>query len=215
MRIRNVKNAKELLQKSDYYIDTPEDNLNRWKSVFKNDFPIMLEIGMGKGDFIIGMAKLHPELNFIGVESEESVLVRAVQKLENADLKNVFVINRNALNLNEVFDHEIDTIYLNFSDPWPKTRHHKRRLTYKTFLEVYDKLFKSEAKIIMKTDNDGLFEDSIVYLSSYGYTLDKITLDLWKTEEENIRTEYEIKFGGKGLKIKRLVAHKNISRQKR
>ena len=210
MRLRNVKNATNILGSSKYYISNESYPKGNWKDVFANDRPIMLEIGMGKGEFLIGMAKSHPEYNFIGVEKYESVLVRAVQKLDLLKLDNVKVINIDALDLSLVFDHEIDSIYLNFSDPWPKKKHHKRRLTYETFLKVYDKLFIGFSKIIMKTDNDGLFEGSIVSLSQYGYVFDEIILDLWNSQKENIMTEYEKKFGQKGFKIKYLYAHKNI-----
>jgi tRNA (guanine-N7-)-methyltransferase len=157
------------------------------------------------------MAKKYPGINFIGVEKYESVLVRAVQKLDKEALDNVLVISYDAINLGEIFDKEIDTIYLNFSDPWPKKRHYKRRLTYRNFLEVYDKLFEGDAKIILKTDNDGLFESSLVELNNYGYTFKEVHLDLWKTDIDNIKTEYEEKFGNKGFTIKYLSAYKNNS----
>lgn len=212
MRIRNVKNASNLLKASKYYIDKPEVYKDGWNKVFKNDSPLMVEIGCGKGDFLIGMATLHPEWNFIGIEAYESVLLRATEKLENRELTNIRVICRNAENLNEYLGEEVDTIYLNFSDPWPKTRHHKRRLTYETFLKKYDEVFIDEAKIQFKTDNDSLFEDSLCYLNNYGYTFDKISLDLWATELENVLTEYEMKFSSLGYKIKYLKAHKTLKR---
>lgn len=210
MRLRNVKNAKEILNNSDYYINSTKYPKGIWNNLFKNDNPIMLEIGMGKGDFLIGMAKKYPEYNFIGVEKYESVLAKAIEKLDALELDNVKVIQIDAKELDTALDHEINTIYLNFSDPWPKTRHHKRRLTHETFLQVYDKIFKSDARIVMKTDNDSLFEDSLVNLSTYGYILDEVILDLWACKKDNIRTEYEIKFGSKGFKIKYLSAHKKI-----
>lgn len=210
MRLRNVKNADEILSSSQYFIRRPASLKGNWKSVFKNDNPIMLEIGMGKGDFIVGMAKLHPNWNFIGVEKYESVLVRGVQKLDIEKLENVRVINYDALGLEKVLSKEIDTIYLNFSDPWPKKRHYKRRLTYKDFLSVYDKIFENNAHIIMKTDNDSLFESTLVSLNNYGYTFDEVILDLWSQERENVKTEYEIKFSNKGFKIKYIEAHKNL-----
>lgn len=210
MRLRNVKNASDILNSSKYYVFSDAYPKANWNSLFGNNKPIMLEIGMGKGDFLIGMAKLHPEYNFIGIEKYESVLVRAVQKLDDLSLDNIKVINADAISLIQIFDHEIDTIYLNFSDPWPKKKHHKRRLTHEAFLRVYDELFKGIPKIIMKTDNDGLFEGSLVSLSQYGYILDEVILDLWNSKKENIMTEYETKFGGLGFKIKYLSAHKNI-----
>ncbi len=208
MRLRNVKNAKDILENYKYFISDVCSNKNEWSLKFGNKNPIMLEIGMGKGDFIIGMAKAHPEWNFIGIEKYESVLVRAVEKLEKEDITNVRVMAVDAKNLEEYFGNEIDTIYLNFSDPWPKKRHFKRRLTYKDFLKTYDGIFKSGARIILKTDNDSFFESSLISLNNYGYVFDLVILDLWSTERENVKTEYEIKFASKGFKIKYLEAHK-------
>ncbi len=209
MRLRNVKNACEILASSFYFVKEPESMRGNWNEVFGNDNPIMLEIGMGKGDFLIGMAALHPDWNFIGIEKYESVLVRGVQKLDELELKNVRVINVDAIKISDYFSKEIDTIYLNFSDPWPKKRHYKRRLTYKDFLIEYDKTFKENPKIEMKTDNDSLFESTLVNLNNYGYLFDEVILDLWSTEKPNIKTEYEIKFANKGFKIKYLRVHKN------
>ena len=184
MRLRNVKNAKDILENYKYFISDVCSNKNEWSLKFGNKNPIMLEIGMGKGDFIIGMAKAHPEWNFIGIEKYESVLVRAVEKLEKEDITNVRVMAVDAKNLEEYFGNEIDTIYLNFSDPWPKKRHFKRRLTYKDFLKTYDGIFKSGARIILKTDNDSFFESSLISLNNYGYVFDLVILDLWSTERE-------------------------------
>ncbi len=209
MRLRNVKDATKILENSKYFKLCPEELKGNWHEAFGNDNPIMLEIGMGKGDFLLGMAMEHPEWNFIGVEKYESILVRGVQKLDKVDLPNVRVIGIDAIFLDKIFDQEIDTIYLNFSDPWPKKRHFKRRLTYKDFLQVYDKIFKGDARIIMKSDNDTLFESTLISLNNYGYILDEVILDLWSREDKkNIKTEYEIKFSNKGFKIKYLEAHK-------
>lgn len=208
MRLRNIKNANEILEKSKYYLKTPEEYKGRFSELFKNNNNIMLEIGMGKGDFLIGMAEKYPNLNFIGVEKYESVLARALQKLEGKDLTNLYIISYDAIKIDEVLDNEIDTIYLNFSDPWPKNRHYKRRLTYRDFLKIYDKCFQGDCHIVLKTDNDGLFESSLVELSNFGYTFNKISLDLWNSGLDNIMTEYENKFGNKGFKIKYLDAYK-------
>ena len=210
MRLRNVKNADKILEDSHYYVKEPDKYKGNWHNLFNNTNPIHLEIGMGKGDFIIEMAKLHPEINFIGVEKYESVLVRAVQKLDNHKLNNVKVINVDALYLEEIFDREIVNIYLNFSDPWPKKRHYKRRLTYENFLKVYDKLFEKNAVLTIKTDNDIFFESTLISLNNYGYVFDEVSLDLWSQEIESPKTEYEIKFSNKGFKIKYLKAHKNL-----
>ena len=208
MRQRNVKNKVEIINSSKYIIKEPEKIKGNWQNVFKNDNPLYIEIGMGKGDFIIEMAKTYPNINFIGIEKYESVLVRAVQKLEKEKLKNIKLISYDAINLNDIIDKEITNIYLNFSDPWPKKRHFKRRLTYIDYLKVYDKLFVKDANIILKSDNDIFFESSLISLNNYGYIFDEIYLDLWETDVFSPKTEYEIKFSSKGYKIKYLKAHK-------
>lgn len=208
MRLRNIKNAEEILSNSKYLIK-PKGKLSK-KDIFKNNNPLHLEIGMGKGDFIIEMAKNYPKINFIGIEKYESVIARALQKLDNLDLPNVRVICMDASNLEDVFSKEVDEIYLNFSDPWPKNRHFKRRLTYEDYLKVYDKLFKKNASLTIKTDNDKFFESTLVSLNNYGYKFEKVSLDLWNEEIFSPKTEYEKKFGNKGFKIKYLKAYKNL-----
>lgn len=210
MRMRNVKNADKILLDSKYYVK--ESDINNIK--FDNDNEVInLEIGMGKGDFLINLAKLNPNINYIGIERCESVLVRAVQKLDEEELNNIKVICIDAINVGKYINKKIDTLYLNFSDPWPKKRHAKRRLTYKTFLEEYDKIFKRSPKIIMKTDNDLLFESTLINLNNYGYIFDEVYLDLWKENIFNIRTEYETKFGNMGFKIKYIKAHKEVEKK--
>lgn len=208
MRLRNIKNKNELIEKCEYLIEDASVLKNNWQEEFGNNNPIHLEIGMGKGAFLLGMAKKYPNINFIGVERYTGVLARAINKINKEEIKNLRVINIDAIKLNEVFDHEIDTIYLNFSDPWPKKRHAKRRLTSEDFLRVYDNLFKGDNLIIQKTDNVGLFESSIVSLSTYGYRIEDISLDLANTDKENIMTEYEEKFVKLGVKINYLYATK-------
>ena len=209
MRLRNVKNAREIVDNSSFVVHNPEEYKGKYnKEVFNNDNPIHLEIGMGKGNFIIDKAIKNPNINFIGVERYESVVCRALEKLEDKKLSNVKIICMDAKELDEVFDKEISTIYLNFSDPWPKKRHAKRRLTSHEFLPVYDLIFKEEKVIVQKTDNVGLFESSIVSLSTYGYTLEDISLDLASTGMENSLTEYEAKFMSQGIKINYLKARK-------
>ena len=209
MRLRNVKNAREIVDNSSFVVHNPEEYKGKYNSeVFKNNNPIHLEIGMGKGNFIIDKATKNPDINFIGVERYESVLCRALEKLEDKQLPNVRIICVDAINLGDIFDKEIDTIYLNFSDPWPKKRHAKRRLTSHVFLPVYDKVFRDEKVIIQKTDNVGLFESSLVSLSTYGYTIEEISLDLASTGMENSLTEYEAKFMSQGIKINYLKARK-------
>ncbi|MBQ6686911.1 MAG: tRNA (guanosine(46)-N7)-methyltransferase TrmB [Bacilli bacterium] len=208
MRLRNIKNKNELIENCEYLIEDASILKNNWQEEFGNNNPIHLEIGMGKGSFLLGMAKKYPNINFIGVERYTGVLARAINKINKEEITNLRVINIDAIKLNEVFDHEIDTIYLNFSDPWPKKRHAKRRLTSEDFLRVYDNLFKGDNLIIQKTDNVGLFESSIVSLSTYGYKIEDISLDLANTDKENVMTEYEEKFVNLGVKINYLYATK-------
>ena len=208
MRLRNVKNAKEIVNNSNYVINNPEEYIGNYKKIFNNNNPISIEIGMGKGNFIIGMAEKYPNINFIGIEKYESVMVRAIEKLNNINLPNLKLIRMDAKDIDKVFNKEIDTIYLNFSDPWPKTRHAKRRLTSPYFLELYDKIFIFTPHIIQKTDNILLFASSIETLSNYGYTFDKVSLDLKNTDIDNVTTEYEEKFMNMGVKINYLNAYK-------
>lgn len=201
MRLRNVKNAGEIVNNSAYIIKDEKSKKGSYKDIFANDNPIHIEIGMGKGDFIIGMAEKYPDINFIGIEKYESVMVRAIQKLEDLNIPNLKLIRMDASEIDEVFDHEIDTIYLNFSDPWPKARHAKRRLTSPSFLDAYEKVFSGNPHIIQKTDNIGLFGYSLSSLSQNGYTLEEVSLDLASTEIPNVCTEYEKKFMALGTKI--------------
>lgn len=207
MRLKNVRNASEIINSSSYVIKEPQNYMKKWNKLFNNDNPIDIEIGMGKGDFIIEMAKRHPNINYIGIEMFDSVIVRAVQKLEDETIDNLKLIRMDANLINDIFYKEINTIYLNFSDPWPKNRHEKRRLTSSYFLKKYDDIFKGEKKIFQKTDNIGLFAYSVESLSCYGYTLKNVTMDL-KDLEDNVMTEYEKKFVSKNVKICRLEAYK-------
>lgn len=204
MRIRNVGNAKEILE-SCLFCYLSWKNIS--KPIFDNQNPIHIEIGMGKGQFLLGMAKTYPNINFIGIERYDSIIARAIEKIGEG-LPNLCIIRMDAKNLKELFTHEIDTIYLNFSDPWPKKRHAKRRLTSTDFLEIYDHISKDTPKIIMKTDNDNLFESSIQSLNSYGYLFDELYLDITNSDLFNIETEYEQKFKKKGNPIHYLRAHK-------
>ena len=210
MRLKNVKGADKVIEASKYIILKPEDYKGKWKEVFNNSNPIHIEIGMGKGDFIIGMAKAHPNINFIGIEMYDSVIVKAVNKLENEEINNIRLIRMDARLIEDVFDKEIDLIYLNFSDPWPKNRNAKRRLTHERFLNRYENIFKGKKTIFMKTDNIDLFSFSIESLSEYGYKLKNVSLDLHNSDfEGNIMTEYEKKFSSKGVRINRLEAYKD------
>lgn len=192
MRLRNIKNADEIVNNSKYVINEIDEN------TFKNNNPIYLEIGMGKGDFIINNAIRNPNTNYIGIEKYKSVLVKAVQKLEDKEIDNLKIICMDAKEIN-VLNTKIDLLYLNFSDPWPKKRHALRRLTSPIYLEKYENIFKNKKHIIMKTDNRKLFEYSIKSFTDYGYKIEDICLDLYKENiEDNIPTEYEKKFRDKG-----------------
>ena len=208
MRIRNIKNADEIIKDNKYIIENPERYKGHYQELFNNNNEIHLEIGMGKGDFIISKALNNPDINFIGLEKYTSIVARAVKKLEDLDLPNLKIINGDALNLNNIFEKEISTIYLNFSDPWPKARHSKRRLTSDTFLNIYDDVFKNKCVILQKTDNTNLFESSIISLTNYGYKIEDMSLDLWSTDKFYKETEYERKFKNKGIKINYLKATK-------
>lgn len=204
MRLRNVRGAFEKLEESTRVIKNPEEYKGKWKELFKNDNPIHIEIGMGKGQFLINHSQLNPNINYIGFEKFTVVLAKALKKIEKEDLPNLQVVRMDVEALEEIFvENEIDCIYLNFSDPWPKEKHEKRRLTHKGFLEKYDYILKTGSHIILKTDNDNLFSYSVNEMSSYGYKLEVITNDLYNSEYQNgnIQTEYEEKFVEEGKNI--------------
>lgn len=202
VRLRNVKNAKEQIESSSYILLDPKKYCGKFKELFGNNNPIYIEIGMGKGQFIINNALKYTNINFIGIEKYDSVIVRAIQKIGDNCIPNLKLIRMDALEINDVFDKEIDRIYLNFSDPWPKDRHEHRRLTSTKFLRIYDLIFKDKKNIVMKTDNRKLFEFSIKSFNNYGYTIENISLDLYKDEHgDNIPTEYEDRFVSRGQVI--------------
>ena len=211
LRLRNVKNKKELIDNSEYIIKNEKEYKGKWNEIFKNNNKIYIEIGSGKGDFLIENAKRYKDINFIGIEKYDSVIARFTEKLIDTDIPNLKLIRMDAKEIDEVFDKEIDKIYLNFSDPWPKKRHSKRRLTSTCFLEKYDKIFKDVKEIEMKTDNISLFEFSLETLSNYGYVFKKVSLDLVNSDVlNNIMTEYEKKFVKNGIKINYLIAKKTV-----
>ncbi|WP_010651421.1 tRNA (guanosine(46)-N7)-methyltransferase TrmB [Oceanobacillus massiliensis] len=194
-----------LLENNHIVIPNAKENKGKWQSVFKKNQPIHIEVGTGKGQYLVGMAKQHPDINFIGIEVAKSIIVSAAQKVVDAEVDNLLLLNENAADLREMFaENEIATIYLNFSDPWPKNRHEKRRLTYRTFLEQYKEVLDPEGKVIFKTDNRGLFEYSLVSFSEFGMLLEEVNLDLHAIEDPlNVMTEYEEKFAAKGQVIYR------------
>ncbi|WP_062109685.1 tRNA (guanosine(46)-N7)-methyltransferase TrmB [Bacillus niameyensis] len=206
MRVRHKPWARERIeQHPQYVIPNPESYIGKWNNLFENDNPIHIEVGTGKGRFITEMARVHPNINYIGIELAESVIVSALDKLIEADLPNVKLLNTNGEDLRNFFaKNDVQRVYLNFSDPWPKNRHEKRRLTYKTFLKIYEDILIDGGEIHFKTDNRGLFEYSLVSFSEYGMLLKGVWLDLHKSEfEGNIMTEYEEKFSAKGQPIYR------------
>ena len=197
MRLKHIKDADKIINKSAYIIENPEEYKGKWNKLFNNENNIEIEIGTGKGKFIIEKAIQNPNINFIGIEKYDSPLVSAVKKLEELDINNLRLICYDALNIENIFDREISKIYLNFSDPWPKKRHTKRRLTSNRFLEKYDLIFKDTKRIEMKTDNDDLFEYSCESLTNYGYKI----IEKDTNHISDITTEYEDKFRNIGKNI--------------
>ena len=211
MRLRNIRGSREVVAANDYVVNEPEKQKGRWKSLFGNDHPLHIEIGMGKGRFIMEMAERNPQINNIGIEKYSSVLLRALEKSKETELSNLYFIRFDAEYLSDIFDKdELDRIYLNFSDPWPKDRHAKRRLTSKEFLSKYNQCLKREGEIIFKTDNRVLFDFSVEEAGIAGWELREVTYDLHHSEyvEGNIMTEYEERFSAMGNPIHRLVAYR-------
>ena len=209
MRVRNRKGATELLEAHpQYVILNPADAKGRWQEIFGNDHPIHVEVGSGKGAFVSGMAKANPEINYIGIDIQKSVLSYALDKVLATDVPNIKLLWVDGSDLTDYFEEgEIDRLYLNFSDPWPKKRHEKRRLTYQSFLATYQQILPENGEIHFKTDNRGLFEYSLVSFSQYGMKLKGVWLDLHASDfEENVLTEYEQKFANKGQVIYRVEA---------
>ena len=210
MRLKNVPGARDVIAESSLVVHEPEKQKGNWQQVFGNDHPVHIEIGMGKGRFICEMAKTHPDINYIGKYS--SVLLRAIQKMEEEPLPNLLFIRMDAENIDEVFGlDEVDRIYLNFSDPWPKDRHAKRRLPSKEFLARYDRFLKKDGVLEFKTDNRGLFDFAVEELPQAGWKLVKITYDLHHDEEMmqgNVMTEYEQKFSSMGNPIYKYIINR-------
>ena len=209
MRLKNVPGAREVIADSEFVVLYPEQQKGNWAALFGNDDPVHIEIGMGKGKFLTGMARAHPDVNYIGIEKYSSVLLRAVQKQEELRLPNLRLIRMDAEEITEVFaPGEVDRIYLNFSDPWPKDRHAKRRLTSGTFLARYQKILTRTGRLEFKTDNRSLFEFSLESVEENGWRLIASTNDLHHSElkEGNIMTEYEERFSAMGNPIYKLIA---------
>ena len=210
MRPHKKKNCAQRFEAcGDIVIKDLKETGNCSEELFGNSKPLRIEIGCGKGDFIVGTAQNEPDVNFLAVEKVGDVLVMAAEKVKNAELTNVRVCCIDATELSEIFpEGSIDRIYLNFSDPWPKARHAKRRLTYKTFLEIYKKILKPDGAIFFKTDNRPLFDFSLEEMKEFGMRLEKVTYDLHNSEymEGNVMTEYERRFSGMGVPINRVEA---------
>lgn len=209
MRLRNVKGAREEMLVNRFVVQQPAQYKGKWKEFFGNENPIYIEVGMGKGKFITTNAQQNPDINYIGIEKYSSVLIRAIEKQEQLELPNLFFLREDAERLEEFFDEEeIARVYLNFSDPWPKDRHAKRRLTSVQFLKRYKAILAKDAHVEFKTDNRPLFDFSLEQVSEAGWQLVMHTFDLHNSEfvEGNIMTEYEERFSGMGNPICKLIA---------
>ena len=194
MRLKRVKNADELVLESPYVIRGGQDYIGKWSSLFNNDNRLEIEIGMGKGDFIISKALENPNINYIGIEKYSSVLLMATKKLKDKKIPNLRLLWLDAEGINEVFSREVDLIYLNFSDPWPKKRHAKRRLTHKNFLDKYSLIVKDNIEIMQKTDNDDLFAFSKESFIDNGFIIIEENTDYGTNVSNTCKTEYEKKF---------------------
>lgn len=210
MRLRNVPGARDVMDANEYVYTEPEGMAGTWSQVFGNSNPIHIEIGMGKGRFITTLAGMNPDINYVGIEKYSSVLLRAVEKQDELCLPNLRFIRMDAENITSVFGkEEVDRIYLNFSDPWPKDRHAKRRLTSRQFFARYDEILKSNGRVEFKTDNRPLFDFSVEEVNEAGWKLSVCTYDLHNDEklmEGNVMTEYEERFSSQGNPICKLVA---------
>ena len=210
MRLRNVPGARDVMDANEYVYTEPEGMAGTWSQIFGNNNPVHIEIGMGKGRFITTLASMNPDINYVGIEKYSSVLLRAVEKQDELCLPNLRFIRMDAENITSVFGkEEVDRIYLNFSDPWPKDRHAKRRLTSRQFFARYDEILKSTGRVEFKTDNRPLFDFSVEEANEAGWKLSVCTYDLHNDEklvEGNVMTEYEERFSSQGNPICKLVA---------
>ena len=193
MRYNVVKNANKIIDSSSYLIKNPESYKGKWKDVFSNNNPICLELGMGRGSFIIEMAKKHPNINYIGLELDSSQTATAINNIKNQNISNLRMICADARNIINYFGKEIDTIYLTFSEPWPRKQDAKKRFSDESYLRLYDRIFKRNKHIILKTDNKILFASALESFSNYWYTFEKVSLDLHNDERkiENVMTDFE------------------------
>lgn len=209
MRLRNISGSREVIADSEYVVHEPQKYKGKWKEIFGNDHPIRIEIGMGKGRFIMDLARMNPDINYVGIEKYSSVLLRGIQKMETDPLPNLYFIRMEAEEIADVFGREeVERIYLNFSDPWPKDRHAKRRLPSREFLHRYDEILMRDGIIEFKTDNHDLFQFALGELEPAGWHLEQMTEDLHHNEEMmagNIMTEYEERFSAMGNPIYKYI----------
>ena len=211
MRLRNIKGSRESVAANEYVIQEPEQYKGKWNTLFKNDNPIHVEIGMGKGKFIMKLASMNPNINYVGIEKYSSVLLRGLEKRNEVELNNLYFIRFDAEYINNIFEEEeLSRIYLNFSDPWPKDRHARRRLTSKEFMARYNLCLKLNGEVMFKTDDRALFDFSLEDIKLAGWELKDITFDLHNSEyaQGNVMTEYEERFTAMGNPIHRLVAYR-------
>ena len=209
MRLRNITGSREMIAESRFVVHEPQEYKGRWRELFGNDHPLRIEIGMGKGRFIMDLARMHPEINYVGIEKYSSVLLRGIQKMETDPLPNLYFIRMEAEEIADVFGREeVERIYLNFSDPWPKDRHAKRRLPSREFLKRYDEILVRDGVIEFKTDNKDLFRFALEEIAPAGWQLLQMTEDLHhdgKMLVGNVMTEYEEKFSALGNPIYKYV----------
>ncbi|RXI98621.1 tRNA (guanosine(46)-N7)-methyltransferase TrmB [Anaerobacillus alkaliphilus] len=210
MRLRNKPGATdELLQHPTIVIQHADTMKGKWHDeVFGNRNPIHIEVGTGKGQFLTGMSQLHKDINYVGVEKYDSVIITALERIQEVGVPNFKLLNEDVTNITSYFaEDEVDRVYINFTDPWPKNRHEKRRLTHEGFLRMYEQIMKKNGEIHFKTDNQALFEYSLHSFSKYGMILNNVSLDLHNSDiEGNVMTEYEEKFSRKGMRIYRCEA---------
>ena len=209
MRLRNITGSREMIAESRFVVHEPQEYKGRWSELFGNDHPLRIEIGMGKGRFIMDLARMHPEINYVGIEKYSSVLLRGIQKMETDPLPNLYFIRMEAEEIADVFGREeVERIYLNFSDPWPKDRHAKRKLPSREFLKRYDEILVRDGVIEFKTDNEDLFRFALEEIAPAGWQLLQMTEDLHHDEKMlagNVMTEYEEKFSALGNPIYKYV----------
>lgn len=216
MRLRHLPGAEQMIEESPFVIHEPEKKKGIWNTVFGNDHPIRIEVGMGKGQFITELAAGNPDVNYVGIERYPTVMVKALRKREKVELSNLYFMCIDARLLAEIFaPHEVERIYLNFSDPWPKDRHAGRRLTSPQFMNVYDQVLKPDGRVEFKTDNRGLFDYSLESVPEAGWKITEHSFDLHHSEmaEGNVMTEYETKFSAEGKPICKLIAVRDTDKK--